>query len=96
MLSAFSAAAPKRLKAYWAFRIYDFNGDGVICRDDIRHVVQTMCGAEKYWADDDLKRVVDGFFREADMDEDMELAFDEFENVVEKSPDFVGSFQFRL
>ena len=79
----------------YAFQVYDFNDDDLICREDVRKVVQGLCGDEKQWEGDTLENILDNFFKEADMDDDFELDFPEFENMIAKAPDFVNSFRFR-
>jgi len=79
-----------------AFKVYDFNDDDLICREDLRKVVEAICGEKRVWSEGHLERIIDKFFKEADMDDDNELNYSEFENVIEKAPDFVQSFQFRI
>lgn len=42
MASAMSERAPAQLKADWAFRMFDFDGDGFIGKDDISMVVSRI------------------------------------------------------
>ncbi len=44
MSSVFSERAPWDLKATYAFRIYDFNNDAAICRDDIKEILSCLTG----------------------------------------------------
>ena len=44
LFSVFSAHAPWELKATYAFRVYDFNGDAAICMDDIKRVIECLTG----------------------------------------------------
>ena len=44
MFSVLSPHAPWDLKAAYAFRIYDFNGDAAICEEDIKKVVLSLTG----------------------------------------------------
>ena len=41
MASVFSVHAPRSVKIEYAFRVYDFNQDDHLCRDDIRKVVSS-------------------------------------------------------
>jgi len=45
MFSVFSERAPWDLKATYAFRIYDFNNDAAICRNDIEQILNCLTGA---------------------------------------------------
>jgi len=95
MMSVFSEHAPKSVKVEYAFRVYDMNDDGRICRKDVRDIVQLLCGDERVWESDKMDKIVGNFFNEADMSDDSELDFPEFENMIAKAPDFVNSFRFR-
>ena len=44
MFSVFSERAPWDLKATYAFRIYDFNNDAAICRNDIEQILNCLTG----------------------------------------------------
>lgn len=44
MMSVFSPVAPLELKAAYAFRIFDFNGDAAIGADDIKQIIESMTG----------------------------------------------------
>ena len=57
--------------------------------------MEAVCG-EREWADGNLEHIVDNFFKEADINEDNELGYPEFENVIEKTPDFINSFHYRI
>ncbi len=75
--------------------MYDFNEDGVICRKDIGCVVQAVCG-QREWPQGYLDKIIDNFFKEADINEDAELAYPEFASVIEKTPDFLNTFHYRI
>ena len=93
MMSVFSANAPRSVKVMYAFKVYDFNEDGVICQKDVSNIVQTLCGQRK-WGKGELETIVDNVFKETDMDANQELDFSEFENMITKTPDFLSSFRF--
>ena len=95
MMSVFSEHAPKSVKVEYAFRIYDFNEDDFICGQDLRRVVGFLCGRQKL-SNESLNRIVDKIMKEADLDEDNQLSFAEFEHVIEKAPDFASSFRIRI
>ena len=95
MMSVFSEGAPKYVKVEYAFRIYDFNGDNYICRKDIKRILDRLCGSNKL-STENVKAVVQNIMNGADLDEDEKLSFSEFENCIQKAPDFVNSFQIRM
>ena len=44
MMSVFSPRAPWNLKAAYAFKIFDFNNDCLICTDDIKIAINCVTG----------------------------------------------------
>ncbi|OWF44461.1 calcium and integrin-binding protein 1-like [Mizuhopecten yessoensis] len=98
MMSVFSEKAPKEIKAQYAFKIYDFDGDDEISRDDLKKMVLRLCPSQK---DTELKkqevdRLVGEILKEADLDNDDRLSFSEFQHVISKAPEFESSFRIRL
>jgi len=96
MMSVFSEAAPRSLKAEYAFRIYDFNDDDTIDAEDIKEVVNCITGEQNQLSKEDVELLVKLILREGDLDDDNALSFDEFHNVITKSPDFMHSFRILL
>lgn len=45
---------------------------------------------------EDLDMLIKNIYSEADLDDDDNLSFAEFEHVISKAPDFVTSFRIRL
>ena len=59
--------------------------------------VRLLCGGRgRTWEEGSVERIVDKFFKEADIDKDNRLDFNEFENMMSKAPDFEKSFCFKL
>lgn len=94
MMSVFSESAPFTTKTEYAFRIFDFDEDDMLGRDDIRELLTRL--TNNRLSDDEMDQVADHILEEADLDEDGYLAYAEFEHVITKSPDFVHSFCIRL
>lgn len=95
MMSVFSENAPRAVKIEYAFRIYDFDDDNFINAMDIKKVIIKLCGQNQL-SMDHINKIVDKIIGEADLDEDNQLNFAEFEHCVEKAPDFMDAFRFRL
>ncbi|XP_031549820.1 calcium and integrin-binding family member 2-like [Actinia tenebrosa] len=95
MMSVFSENAPKSVKVEYAFRIYDFNEDDYICENDLKKVIQRLCGQQRL-SNENMQALIEKIFEEADLDEDNQLSFAEFEHVISKAPDFVNSFRIRM
>lgn len=96
MMSVFSENAPKNVKVHYAFRIYDFNEDDMIDEEDLRNVITRLTGSEKQLSEENMQKLIDNIFQEADLDDDKMLSYAEFEHVISKAPDFVNTFRIRL
>ncbi|XP_071538775.1 calcium and integrin-binding protein 1-like isoform X1 [Panulirus ornatus] len=98
MMSVFSEAAPKSVKADYAFRIFDFtdfDGDDYLGRRDLEETITKLVSPQRF-SPGDMEALVTRVLEEADLDDDGMLAFAEFEHVISKSPDFANSFRIRL
>ncbi|KAL1491093.1 hypothetical protein ABEB36_011743 [Hypothenemus hampei] len=95
MMSVFSEAAPKSVKAEHAFRIFDFDGDDMLGVSDLRQVIGKLTGENKL-SETDMTVLVQNILDEADLDDDGALSFAEFEHVIDRSSDFLNSFRIRL
>jgi len=96
MMSVMSDRAPKSLKIEYAFRIYDFGGDDMICADDVSQAIDLLLGEESGLSVEDRMVIVNSVLDEADLDNDRKLSFAEFEHVIAKAPDFLTSFRIRI
>ncbi|XP_049278028.1 calcium and integrin-binding protein 1-like [Anopheles funestus] len=96
MMSVFSDAAPKSVKAEHAFRIYDFDGDDMIGRNDLKQVIKRLVDYNSDLGDNDIEQLINNILEEADLDDDGALSFAEFEHIIDKSSDFINSFRIRL
>eukprot|EP00116_Pleurobrachia_bachei_P014118 sb/3474380/ len=67
MLSVMSLEAPKDLKSAYAFKIYDFNDDGMIDRTDLEELVNRVTGDRM--RTEDVDGIVDNILKECDLDE---------------------------
>jgi len=95
MMSVFSDAAPKAVKAEHAFRIFDFDGDDMLGVSDLRHVIDRLTGPQRL-SEVDVQLLIQNILDEADLDDDGALSFAEFEHIVDKSPDFANVFRIQL
>ncbi|XP_012136366.1 calcium and integrin-binding protein 1 isoform X2 [Megachile rotundata] len=87
MMSVFSDAAPKAVKAEHAFRIFDFDGDDMLGIGDLRQVVDRLTVPQRL-NETNMQQVLQYILDEADLDDDGALSFAEFEHIIEKSSDF--------
>jgi len=95
MASVFSEHATRDVKASYAFRIYDFDGDGYLGHDDLEKTVVCLVG-EGNLTPDQIQETVHQILLESDLDEDNQLSFIEFEHVVSRAPDFANTFRIRI
>lgn len=95
MMSVFSDHAPLSIKIEYAFRIYDFDDDDSIGREDLRKLIDRLTGEMKL-GESDMDQLIDAIIDEADLDNDDRLSFAEFEHKMTKNPEFVTSFRVRL
>ncbi|KZC11029.1 PREDICTED: calcium and integrin-binding family member 3 [Dufourea novaeangliae] len=94
MMSVFSEQAPRDLKVFYAFKIYDFDEDGVLGPSDLertcRQLVQGGLNA------DEVATVYRKVLEESDIDGDSVLSYLEFEHVVTRASDFMATFHIRI
>ncbi|KAF7391759.1 calcium and integrin-binding family member 3-like isoform X1 [Vespula maculifrons] len=94
MMSVFSEQAPRDLKVFYAFKIYDFDEDGVLGIGDLertcRQLVQDGLTSEEVYT------VCQKVLEESDIDGDGALSYLDFEHVVTRTPDFISTFHIRI
>uniref|UniRef100_A0A8C3G5V5 Calcium and integrin-binding family member 2 n=1 Tax=Cyclopterus lumpus TaxID=8103 RepID=A0A8C3G5V5_CYCLU len=87
MFSALCETSPRELKTIYAFKIYDFNRDNFICKEDLKKTLNKLTKGEL--SPEEVLLVCDKSMEEADLDGDSKLSFSDFENMVSKAPDFL-------
>ncbi len=94
MYSALGEMASRDVKTTFAFRVYDFDGDGLLGRDDIKQAIDRVVQDEdKHLTRTESNCFVENVLKEADNDEDGALCFPEFQQAMSKSPDFLSYFK---
>uniref|UniRef100_A0A452RUT9 Calcium and integrin-binding family member 2 n=2 Tax=Ursus TaxID=9639 RepID=A0A452RUT9_URSAM len=94
MFSVLCESAPRELKANYAFKIYDFNTDNFICKEDLERTLARLTKSEL--DEDEVVLVCDKVIEEADLDGDGKLGFADFEDMIAKAPDFLSTFHIRI
>ncbi|XP_073957405.1 calcium and integrin-binding family member 2-like isoform X1 [Choristoneura fumiferana] len=94
MMSVFSEAAPRDIKAWYAFRIYDLDDDMFIGREDLLEATRLLTRGELQLQE--RTDIVASVLDEADVDGDGKLSFMDFEHVVVRAPDFLSTFHIRV
>lgn len=88
MMSVFSVASPKSVKAEHAFRIFDFDGDDMLGVEDLKRTIERLIGDANLLNENDIQMLIQYILEEADLDDDGSLSFAEFEHIIDKSSDF--------
>ncbi|XP_076003119.1 calcium and integrin-binding family member 2-like [Genypterus blacodes] len=94
LFSALCETSPRELKTIYAFKIYDFNRDNFICKEDLEKTLSKLTKGEL--TPEELTLVCDKAVEEADLDGDNKLSFADFENMISKAPDFLSNFHIRI
>ncbi|KAJ8678813.1 hypothetical protein QAD02_014600 [Eretmocerus hayati] len=94
MMSVFSEHAPRDLKVFYAFRIYDFDEDGLVGLNDLDMACRQLVRGGLN--DDEVSTVCQKILEESDIDGDGALSFIEFEHVVTRAADFLSNFHIRI
>eukprot|EP00127_Corallochytrium_limacisporum_P005403 Clim_evm15s204 gene=Clim_evmTU15s204 len=94
MLSVFSENATRDVKASYAFKIYDFDGDNYLDKNDLMSTLYCLCGQEL--TEEQMDTVADKMLEESDLDGDNRMSYVEFEHVISRAPDFVNTFRIRI
>ncbi|XP_018916293.1 calcium and integrin-binding family member 2 isoform X2 [Bemisia tabaci] len=94
MLSVFSEQAPRNIKVYYAFKIYDFDGDDYIGVRDLEEATKLLTRNELNA--EEIAQVAEKVIEEADVDGDGKLSYMEFEQVILRAPDFISTFHIRI
>ncbi|KAM4678336.1 calcium and integrin-binding protein 1 [Discoglossus pictus] len=98
MLSAFSESATLEIKSHYAFRIFDFDGDGALNEADLEKLVNHLTGEDDDTKlnNSEMKQLIANILEESDIDKDGTINHSEFQHVISRSPDFVSSFKIVL
>ncbi|XP_073987337.1 calcium and integrin-binding protein 1-like isoform X3 [Rhodnius prolixus] len=95
MMSVFSDSTPKSVKAEHAFRVFDFDGDDMLGVRDLRETIDRLTAPHRL-TDQEMAHLIQNILTEADLDDDGALSFAEFEQVIDRSPDFERMFKIQL
>ncbi|XP_061102714.1 calcium and integrin-binding family member 2-like isoform X1 [Conger conger] len=94
MFSVLSEMAPRELKAIYAFKIYDYNTDNYLCKEDLEKTLNKLTREEL--TAEEVNLVCEKTIEEADLDGDNKLSFPDFENMITRAPDFLSTFHIRI
>ncbi|XP_012674185.1 calcium and integrin-binding family member 2 isoform X2 [Clupea harengus] len=94
MFSVLSEMAPRELKAIYAFKIYDFNVDNFLCKEDLEKTLNRLTKEEL--TPEEVVLVCEKSIEESDLDGDNKLSFADFENMISRAPEFLSTFHIRI
>jgi len=95
MMNTFSPRASIQVKAYYAFQLYDYDGDKFINTDDIVKTLEDSIGRHRM-SYEKMHQVATGVLAEADLDGNKKLSRTEFNRIIKRMPDFTSKFQFSI
>ncbi|XP_065913078.1 calcium and integrin-binding protein 1-like [Dysidea avara] len=97
MVAHFSYKMPAKRKVPIAFRIYDFDDNNIIGREDLKMMMDRLTGEDDVLPDETKTTIIDKVFEEACKDShSVGLNLFDFKVVLSKSPDFDLTFGFNL
>ncbi|KAG2657939.1 calcineurin B-like protein 7 isoform X1 [Panicum virgatum] len=86
-LNIFHPDTPMAEKIAFAFRLYDLRGTGFIEREELKEMVLAILNeSELILSDDAVEQIVDQTFKQADMNEDGKIDFEEWKAFASKNP----------
>ncbi|XP_065349042.1 calcium and integrin-binding family member 2 isoform X2 [Cloeon dipterum] len=94
LLSVLSEQAPRDIKVFYAFKIYDFDGDEHIGPADLQQALTLLTSNELNA--EETSQACAKVVEESDIDGDGKLSFIEFEHVILRAPDFLTTFHIRI
>mmetsp|Transcript_35105 Transcript_35105/g.57353 ORF Transcript_35105/g.57353 Transcript_35105/m.57353 type:complete len:194 (-) Transcript_35105:63-644(-) len=89
MVSVFHFRTPIELKYLWAFKLYDFDNDGILGLSDVSQCVRFIVGPTM--SDKEIREISQRLFLETDMNNDQSITAAEFANVMHKLGTMFGS-----
>lgn len=94
MFSVMSESCPQHVKAAWAFRVFDFDADSMITKEDIFGICDRLTKYDRLQADE-KECIAEVLLKEMDLHGNGSLGEFEFIHVISKVPEFHHSFTFR-
>ncbi|KAL1501024.1 hypothetical protein ABEB36_006429 [Hypothenemus hampei] len=96
LCSAMSEKCPDSVKAAWAFRILDFDGDGYIGKGDLRVAMDRLTRGAGYLLQVEQEHIIKTLMNEMDLETSGKVSVQEFIHAVGKISEFPHSFCFRV
>jgi len=96
---AMSPRAPREIKMQTAFRLYDYDHNGYLTKEDLAQLLRDLSttrkkgGVKQLLSDEEIEEVVDRVMRDCDIDGNNRLSYAEFSKVLLRIPDFPIKFR---
>eukprot|EP01027_Heterolobosea_sp_BB2_P004506 GEZU01006903.1.p1 GENE.GEZU01006903.1~~GEZU01006903.1.p1 ORF type:complete len:134 (+),score=19.38 GEZU01006903.1:65-466(+) len=91
-LSVFCEKGTIDEKLKFSFRIYDFDGDNCITKDELYRLLEASLFENSLGlSSEQLQSLVDATFQEADADGDGKISFEEYRVLVTKHPSMIAN-----
>ncbi|GFG36548.1 hypothetical protein Cfor_06170 [Coptotermes formosanus] len=94
MCSALSPECPDKVKAMWAFNVFDFNNNNHIDKEDLTYVIDKL--TQKQLSPQEKQKIIEGILKEVDLGKSGDISEREFVHAVIKMPDFATCFQLKV
>ncbi|KAJ9584092.1 hypothetical protein L9F63_021564 [Diploptera punctata] len=94
MCSALSPKCPAKVKASWAFKVFDFNEDNAIDGQDLSLTLDRLTNKNQL-SNNEKKEIIDTMMKEVNISKSGAISSREFVHVIMKMPDFSASFQMK-
>ncbi|XP_062542749.1 calcium and integrin-binding protein 1-like [Armigeres subalbatus] len=94
MFSVMSKNCPHHVKAAWAFRIFDFDNDNMITKEDIFTTCDRLTKYDQLNRDE-KENIAEVILKEMDLHNNGSLSEFEFIHVIAKVPEFHHAFTFK-
>ncbi|CAH0552183.1 unnamed protein product [Brassicogethes aeneus] len=96
LCSVMSEKCPDSVKAAWAFRIFDFDGDNALGKDDLKQVIDRVTSRAGEIQTEQKEHIIEILLRNMDMEASGSVGQIEFQHAVGKMAEFASSFTFRF
>ncbi|XP_013924766.1 PREDICTED: calcium and integrin-binding protein 1 [Thamnophis sirtalis] len=98
LLSVFSDSATPEIKSHYAFRLFDFDDDGALDKEDLEKLVNSLTGGgeDSRLSRLEMEQLIQNILEESDIDKDGTINLSEFQHIISRSPDFTSSFKIVL
>ncbi|XP_053684591.1 calcium and integrin-binding family member 2-like [Sabethes cyaneus] len=94
MFSVMSESCPQRVKAAWAFRVFDIDNDNMITKEDICTVCDRLTKYDQL-QEVEKETIAEVILKEMDLQNNGSLGEFEFIHVISKVPEFHNTFSFK-